>query len=139
MRSLVTKFEHNQVFSESEGWLLFKIAAIAEACGWTFLIAGISISKYLMHGNQVPVIIAGQFHGVLFLSYAVASVGLYPTLRWSRKRACIALLASIPPYSSLAFEWWAHMKYNQEQFRTMTYSLTLAALISTNKITKVRL
>ncbi len=138
MRFLVTKFEHNQVFSESEGWLLFKIAAIAEACGWTLLIAGIAISKYLMHGNQGPVIIAGQFHGVLFLSYAVASVGLYPTLRWSRKRACIALLASIPPYGSLAFEWWAQMKHNQEQFSAMTCSLTLAALISSNNLSKYR-
>lgn len=128
MKSLLIKFERNQIFTEDEGWLLFKIAAIAEACGWTLLITGITISRYLMHGNRASVIIAGQMHGVLFISYAVASVGLYPAMHWSRKRAFVALLASVPPYGSLAFEWWAQSERRREQFSAMTCSLALAAL-----------
>jgi len=132
MKSLLLKFERNQVFTEDEGWLLFKIAAIAEACGWTLLISGIAISKYLMHGNRAAVIIAGQIHGTLFICYAVASVGLYPAMRWSRMRAFVALLASIPPYGSLIFEWWAQSERHREQFSAMTCSLALAALNTEN-------
>lgn len=132
MKSLLAKFEHNQIFSEEESWLLFSIAAIAEACGWTLLITGIAISKYLMHGNQASVIIAGQFHGVLFLTYAAASVGLYPTLHWSHKRAFAALIASIPPYGSLLFERWAQMKRSQVQFAAMTCCIALTSLNTTN-------
>lgn len=128
MKSLLLKFERNQVFTEEEGWLLFKIAAIAEACGWTLLISGIAVSKFLMHGNQDSVIMAGQIHGVLFITYAVASIGLYPAMHWSRKRAFFALLASIPPYGSLLFEWWAQSERSREQFSAMTCSLALAAL-----------
>lgn len=130
MKSLLLKFEQNRIFTEDEGWLLFKIAAIAEACGWTILISGIGISKYFMHGNQASVIIAGQIHGTLFISYAIASIGLYPAMRWSRARAFIALLASVPPYGSLIFELWAQSQRRQEQFRAMTCSLALAALES---------
>jgi integral membrane protein len=128
MKTWLLKFEQNRIFTEEEGWLLFKISAIAEACGWTLLITGIGISKYLMHGNQASVIIAGQIHGMLFTTYAVASVGLYPAMRWSRQRAFFALLASIPPYGSLVFEWWAQLERNREQFKAMTCSLALAAL-----------
>jgi integral membrane protein len=128
MMSLLYKFERNRIFTEEEGWLLFKIAAIAEACGWTLLITGIAISKYLMHGNQAAVIIAGQIHGTLFISYAIASVGLYPTMHWNRKRAFVALLASVPPYGSLVFEWWAQSKRRRDQFSALTCVLALAAL-----------
>lgn len=128
MKTLFRKFEQNQVFTENEAWLLFQIAAIAEACGWALLISGIVISKYLLHGNQLSILIAGQFHGILFLSYAISSIGLYPALRWSRKRVLIALLASIPPFGSLFFEWWAQSIRNRNQFNAYTCCVVLAAV-----------
>ena len=87
--------------------MLFSIAAIAEAVGWTLLAIGVGLSSYIMPDSQAPVKIAGRVHGMLFLVYVVAAVGLYPALRWSRTKAFIALLASCLPYGSLAFELWA--------------------------------
>ena len=99
------KFEQNKAFTESEAWGLFRLSAVGEACGWTLLISGI-ILRSILHNND-PVIVAGQIHGMLFFGYAIASLGLYPNLHWSRKKAFVALVASVPPYGSLLFEQWA--------------------------------
>lgn len=130
MLSLLTKFERNRLFSEADSWMLFRLAAIAEACGWTMLIAGIGCERYLLPGNHIAVMIAGKIHGMLFLLYALAAAGLYPTLHWSRKRALAALLASVPPYGSLLFEQWASRARRSAQFRNYRYCLVLAALSS---------
>lgn len=129
--TFIRKFEHNQLFTEDESWMLFRISAYAEAFGWTLLITGIAIERYLIPGNTIPVQIAGQIHGTLFLGYAVASLGLYPTLRWSRKRACVALLASVPPYGSLLFELWAHSSRQHSQFQAYTSCIAYAVLSQT--------
>jgi len=123
MLALLNRFENNKVFSEEESWLLFRIAAIAEACGWTLLILGIGIEKYILPGNNTSVLLAGRTHGMLFIAYALAAIGLYPTLLWSRKKAFIALLASVPPYGSLMFEQWA--KHVRETSYLKTYSRCL--------------
>jgi len=104
-KSLLYRFEHNTQFDETEAWFLFRIAAFAEAFGWTMLISGILISRYT--GSNFAAMFAGQSHGMLFLCYATAAFGLYPSLGWSRRRAFVALLASVPPYGSLLFEQWA--------------------------------
>ncbi|HEX5455970.1 MAG TPA: DUF3817 domain-containing protein [Candidatus Saccharimonadales bacterium] len=116
MPGLLEKFENNRIFTEDEAWALFRLAAIAEACGWTLLVIGIGFSDYVFPGNHTPVLLAGRIHGMLFLLYALASIGLYPALRWSRRRAFIALLASVPPYGSLAFEIWTSHTRRNEQF-----------------------
>ena len=117
MLNLYRRFENNRVFSEEESWMLFKIAAIAEACGWTMLIVGIGIERYILPGNNVSVLLAGRVHGMLFLLYLIAVVGLYPTLKWSKQKSIIALLASVPPYGSLIFEQWALHVRNNKKFR----------------------
>jgi integral membrane protein len=128
MLTFVRKFEKNEVFSEDEAWMLFRLAAVGEAVGWTLLISGILCKRFMLHGNNIPVLVAGQFHGISFLLYALAAVGLYPTLRWSRKRAFVALLASVPPYGSLMFEQWAHHMRRDSQFRTYRCCVALALL-----------
>lgn len=126
--SLLHKFEHNQVFTESEAWMLFRLTAIAEACGWTLLIAGMACGQLLMHGNRDAVLIAGQIHGTFFCMYALAATGLYPTLGWSRKLSFVALLASLPPYGSLVFEQWAQHKRRTAEFKSYSCCLILAGL-----------
>lgn len=111
--AVLRKFENNNAFTELEAWGLFRLAAIGEACGWTLLISGITL-RHLLH-NGDPVIIAGQIHGMLFFCYMVAALGLYPNLRWSRKKALIALMVSIPPYGTLLFEQWASYKRSQTE------------------------
>ena len=108
--------------------MLFRLAAIAEACGWSLLIAGIAIERFILPSNHVAVLLAGRIHGTLFFMYALAAIGLYPTLGWSRKRAFVALLASVPPYGSLLFEQWAgHMRHTS-QFKIYSRCVLLSRL-----------
>lgn len=118
MVNFLKKFEENKVFTEDEAWFLFRIAAIAEAVGWTLLIAGIGLTRFVVH-NQIPVQLAGRFHGMLFLLYMLAAVGLYPALRWPRWKAFIALLASVPPYGSLIFELWASSRRKRQSVKAV--------------------
>ena len=126
--SWLRKFESAKPFTEHEAWTLFRLAAIGEACGWTLLLTGIGLKQYVLHGNNVPVLIAGQFHGTMFLIYAAAAVVLYPSLGWSRKRAFIATLTSVPPYGSIIFEQWAAHRRWRGELTTYHQYLTYAAL-----------
>lgn len=101
---LLRQFEQQQQFSDHEAWNLFRLAAIGEAIGWTLLLVGIGCKYELLHGNNTPVLIAGQIHGMLFLLYLVASIVVYPSLGWKRLIALVAIIASVPPYGSLVFE-----------------------------------
>lgn len=114
---LFIKFETNDVFSEHEAWFLFRLAAIGEACGWTLLISGIAYGRYIVPGDHVAVLVVGQIHGMLFFGYALAAIGLYPNLHWSRTKSFMALLASVPPYGSLLFELWASYVRRKSAFR----------------------
>jgi len=125
------RFEAARPFTENEAWLLFRIAAIGEACGWTLLIAGILIKHYLTPGNDTAVLIAGQIHGMIFFAYLVAALGLYPSLGWRRWRAVAALLLSVPPYGTLVFEQWAAHKRHNVGFKSYRDYLTYTAIVTT--------
>lgn len=126
IRQVFYAFEHNTVFSEQEAWALFRIAAFAEAVGWTSLITGIVLEH--LTGSHAPVAVAGRIHGMLFLSYMVAAVGLYPNLKWNRWAGIIALAASVPPYGSLVFEQVAGYVRSNQQARSYSRSVVFSAL-----------
>lgn len=132
--ALLQKLEKVQPFTDKEAWMLFKIAAISEACGWTLLISGILFKRYITPTNNDPVLIAGQIHGTIFLIYIVAVVVLYSSLHWSRKRTVVAGLASIPPYGSLVFEQWAAYKRRGEALKTYREIDVRALIIQGNRI-----
>ena len=125
--SLLKKFESNTIFTENEAWSLFRLSAIGEACGWSLLITGILLRHFL--DTNDPVLVAGQVHGLLFFCYATAALGLYPNLGWSRKRAFVALMASIPPYGSLLFEQWASYKRGACELKAYSRSILWAKLV----------
>lgn len=108
-------YEQNfQPFRPQEAWLLYQLAAFGEAIGWGLLLIGIALKRYLLHGNDIPVLIAGQMHGTLFLIYIVSCLVLYPSLGWRRTGAVIAGLASIPPFGSLLVEQYvSHQRQRQ--------------------------
>ena len=128
MHDLLKKFEAKRPFTESEAWMLFRIAAIAEACGWTLLITGILISKYVTPHNNTALILAGRTHGMLFMLYLLAAFGLYPSLGWPRWRAVFALAFSVPPYGTLVFEQWAAAKRHNAGFKTYRHFLVYNVL-----------
>jgi integral membrane protein len=131
MLTVIKNFEAARPFTESEAWLLFRIAAFAEACGWTMLITGILASKYLMPHDNSALILAGRTHGMLFMLYCFASLGLYPSLGWSRWRGGVALLFSVPPYGTLVFEQWMAVKRHNAGFRTYRHFLLYNVLLAT--------
>lgn len=120
------KFEAARPFTEAEAWLLYRIAAYAEAVGWTLLIAGILIDKYT--GNTIAVFIAGNIHGMIYFAYFIAALGLYPSLGWSRWRGIVATLAGIPPYGSLLFELYAAHKRGAHGFKSYRHYLIYTTL-----------
>jgi integral membrane protein len=118
MIRLLHRFEAARPFTDAEAWLLYRLAAFGEAVGWTLLIAGILIQKYLTPGNDTAVLIAGNIHGTIYLCYFAASLGLYPSLGWSRWKGLLATLAGIPPYGSLLFELYAAHQRKAHGFKT---------------------
>jgi integral membrane protein len=130
LSNLLKNYEKFKPFTEAEAWGLFRIAAISEAVGWTILISGILISRYLTPGSNFAVQLAGHSHGVLFMIYISAVILLYPSQGWSLKRTLAAGLASIPPYGSLIFEQWASRKRMHKHFREKSALVTYYQLIS---------
>ncbi len=106
-----------EFFTDREAWNLFRLAAFGEAFGWTLLISGIVFKHYVTPGNNIPIDIAGQIHGTIFLIYIVAVIVLHPSLRWSPKRTLIAGLCSVPPYGTLVFEQWEARRRRTEAFK----------------------
>jgi integral membrane protein len=64
---------------------------------------------YLKHVAEVTdagVWLFGRLHGALFVAYLAATVWVARAERWSWWRTAVALLASIPPLTTLIFERW---------------------------------
>jgi integral membrane protein len=130
MKKLLEGYKSFTPFTTHEAWFLFKLAAWGEAAGWTLLISGIICGK-IIH-NNIPVLITGQFHGILFLIYVAASIMLAPSLGWTLKRTLAAGLCSVPPYGSLVFEFWQARRINSRELKLMMHSLYLSRLLITD-------
>jgi len=83
----------------------FRVAAVAEAISWTGLLIAM-VFKYLVVHNAIGVHIFGPIHGLLFLAYVAISVVMWRRQPWSRPVGLLALLSSVPPYGTVAFERW---------------------------------
>lgn len=124
------KYKSFTPFFDSEAWMLFKLAAIAEAVGWTLLISGILSKRFLFHSNDLSVQVTGRLHGTLFIIYIVAALVLAPSLRWTLPRTILAGLSSVPPYGSLLFEMWEQHRRNRSDFRQWYHRLRFYMLTS---------
>jgi len=128
MKKILDRYRGFKPFSDEEAWMLFKLAAIGEACGWTLLISGILSQKFIVHSN-IPVLLAGQLHGMLFLFYLAAVIVFAPSLKWRHRRALVAGLCAVPPYGSLAFELWANSRRQRKQLNVLTVSIFYRQLL----------
>jgi integral membrane protein len=130
MFKFLSRLEAIKPFRESEAWGLFRIAALAEAFGWTLLISGLLIHRYHLPGSRIAIPIAGQIHGTIFLGYFGALAAVYSSLGWPRKKFLLAVLAGVPPYGSLIFEQWAartrHAEYQQIFLRNLLLAVIAA-------------
>lgn len=104
LRQLLAAYQNFTPFNDKEAWLLYRIAAIAEAIGWTLLLIGIACKRLPLSWHDDPVAVAGRIHGTWFIVYIVACLVLGPSLHWSPIRTLIAGCFSMPPYGSILFE-----------------------------------
>ena len=63
---------------------LFRTVAIAEACSWAGLLAGMFL-KHVTRTTEVGVQVFGPIHGVIFVAYLVSIVLVRKPLRWGRR------------------------------------------------------
>jgi len=136
--TILQKFENLRPFTETEAWNLFRLAAVSEAIGWSLLISGLLIKRFVMHGNNDAVLLAGQIHGTIFLAYIAAVLVLYASLGWSRRRTIVAGLASVPPYGSLVFEQWAAHKRRGELLKTYREMFVRAIIVQDGRALAVQ-
>jgi integral membrane protein len=127
MKRIIQNYTKFSPFTNEEAWLLFKLAAWGEAIGWTLLISG-AICQRVIH-NDIPVLITGQIHGLLFLMYIAAVLVLSPSLKWRGHRTLIAGLCAVPPYGSLLFEVWAAYDRRREHSDFLRYSIFYRRLL----------
>jgi integral membrane protein len=84
----------------------FRVAAVAEACSWVGLLAGMFV-KWILETSEVGVQIFGPIHGAVFVAYVLVTLVAARVLRWSAGTTLLALAASVPPLVTIWFERWA--------------------------------
>lgn len=84
----------------------FRLAAIAEACSWTGLLFGM-LFKHVLDRGELGVQIFGPIHGAMFVAYLLAALHTSRAKRWSAAVTGMALLAAVPPLTTVVFERWA--------------------------------
>ncbi|WP_187977068.1 DUF3817 domain-containing protein [Mycetocola sp. JXN-3] len=82
---------------------LYRTVAIAEAVTWTLLIVSL-ILKYGLDANPIVTTIAGGIHGVVFLSFALASILIGINQHWSLGRVALGVISAVVPYATIPFE-----------------------------------
>jgi integral membrane protein len=88
---------------------VFVAVAFVEAFTW----AGLLVGMYLEHVagvTELGVWLFGRLHGAAFLAYVATALVAAWTFRWSVRVTLLALLASVPPLATAAFEVWARRR-----------------------------
>ena len=85
---------------------VFRIVAVAEALSWVGLLAGMYV-KYVPETTELGVKVFGPIHGGVFVAYVLVALVAGRVFRWSARTTLLALVASVPPLATVAFERWA--------------------------------
>jgi len=83
-----------------------QIVAVLEAISWAGLLIGM-LFKYVVADDERGVQLFGPIHGAAFIAYVVTMLAVRRTLAWTAPVTLAALVCSVPPFASLAFEVWA--------------------------------
>ena len=109
-------FVYNKMhwFSDKDAWAMYRLFAINEAVGWTVLILSIIYRRFDMPHDDLFVSIAGRIHGVMFGRYFIFVLITVRSMMWGFWRTTGALLAGMPPYTSLIYE--KMMAYHRKKY-----------------------
>lgn len=88
---------------------VFSIVAIAEALTWLGLLIGMYL-KYVSGTTEMGVWLFGRLHGIAFMVYLVVAIVAGFKLRWPLWALLVAILAAIPPMTTVVVEWWFRRK-----------------------------
>jgi integral membrane protein len=102
---------------------LFVAAAIAEACSWLALLAGMAV-KYGPPANEIGVHVFGPIHGALFVVYGILVLVVARLRRWRLLTTVLALACAVPPFATLVFERWGRRRGLLDDASTPARSLT---------------
>lgn len=84
----------------------FRIVATLEAVTWLGLLIGMYF-KWIAKSTDLGVRIFGSLHGAVFVTFVVLSIAMYVRLGWRLRTLLLALVSSLPPFATIAFEVWA--------------------------------
>lgn len=84
----------------------FHIVATLEAVTWLGLLIGMYF-KWIAKSTDLGVRIFGSLHGAVFVTFVVLSIAMYVRLGWRLRTLLLALVSSLPPFATIAFEVWA--------------------------------
>lgn len=107
-------YNKTQWFTDQDAWAMYRLFAICEAVGWTLLIGAIIYRKFDLPYDDLMVSIAGRIHGVFFALYFVFVLITVRSMMWGFWRTVGALVAGMPPYTSLAYE--KIMAYHRKKY-----------------------
>jgi integral membrane protein len=110
--------------------MLFRLAAFAEAAGWTLLISGILSERYIWKTSKIPVLITGQLHGMSFLTYFAAVLVLSPSLNWKLGKTMLATLCGVLPYGSLILEVILAHNFKKADFANLYFICVYRRLVA---------
>ena len=82
---------------------VYLVLAIAEACTWTFLIAGL-ILRATRGIDPTLLTVIGGVHGFVFISYGAVAVLVAINQRWHPLVAVLAIVTAIVPYATIPFD-----------------------------------
>lgn len=86
----------------------FRTVAFVEAATWAALLVAMFFKWVVQDdpnaGIEGGVPVVGLLHGIAFMVYGVVTLAAWWTFRWSPKVGILALLAAIPPFTTVLFE-----------------------------------
>ena len=92
------------------GWgTVFALVALAEGFTWAGLLIGMFL-KYVTETTEAGVALFGMLHGIVFVVYVLVTLIVWWRLRWSVPVGLLALVASVPPLTTVPFEIWAQRR-----------------------------
>lgn len=84
---------------------VYGVMAVAEMVTWTGLIIAM-IARYGFGYEGGLFFVAGLSHGIIFIAYCVTAVMVGVNLRWGFGTTLLAVVAAIPPWTTLPFDRW---------------------------------
>jgi integral membrane protein len=84
---------------------LYSVVALAEMVTWTGLIIAM-VARYGFGYEGGLFFVAGLSHGIIFMAYCITAIMIGINLRWGLGAITLAVLAAIPPWTTLPFDRW---------------------------------